>query len=79
MDLLETMNEIAAALMKVTDEEILVRSGLEAMLYVRFQRRIVILLFKVALLAGAVLIPINSTGNQNYLQAIALPGKDYYR
>lgn len=38
---------IAAATRDVRDEEILVRSGLEAMLFIRFQRMILILLFKV--------------------------------
>jgi hypothetical protein len=67
----------AANIKLVSDEEILVRSGLEAMLFVRFQRTIIYLLLKVAILAGAILIPINSTGNENYNQARELPGSSY--
>lgn len=61
----------------VSDEDILVRSGLEAMMFVRFQRALLILLLKIAVLAGVILIPINSTGSQNYDSARTPPGYTY--
>eukprot|EP00163_Fabomonas_tropica_P026009 TRINITY_DN461_c0_g1_i19.p1 TRINITY_DN461_c0_g1~~TRINITY_DN461_c0_g1_i19.p1 ORF type:complete len:387 (+),score=92.88 TRINITY_DN461_c0_g1_i19:130-1290(+) len=57
--------------LRVKEEEILERCGFDAMIYLRFQRKLINFVFIVALLCGAVLVPINNSGDANLKKAIA--------
>ena len=57
--------------MDVSDLELLERSGVDAVLYLSLQRTFVRLIFAISCLSLIVVMPVNMSGGQNRVSAIA--------